>query len=358
MNPRERVLATIRHEEPDCVPLFFNSIDAKLLRALGIGTMIEAWTHLDVDIFVAAGTTWCEGKATGLGFSPNPPPPEESLGGSIRAGWNGIDEFGRIWKHGRYVGGAVETREDLRRYAPDLKLKERYSQAAIEDWKENHPDRARALFSHLGPMGLTVECMGLIHFCYALADDRALIRESIETKTDWFIETAKHAVAMGMDFVVMGDDMGFKHHGFVSPSDFKDLAFSCYQRIVTSISVPVFWHSEGYIRDYLPAAVEAGIQGVHGIEGAAGMDLGEIKREFGEDLVLIGNVDANQILCQSDIGPVRAEVDRCLREGMAGGGFVLSIAGSAHEGVNPAALVEMCRYARAAGVYGGNAEYS
>ena len=44
-------------------------------------------------------------------------------------------------------------------------------------------------------------------------------------------------------------------------------------------------------------AIEAGIQGIHGLEGAAGMDMGEIKREFGKDLVLMGNADGNQILC-------------------------------------------------------------
>jgi len=145
--------------------------------------------------------------------------------------------------------------------------------------------------------------------------------------------------------------MGFKGHGYVSPSDFKELAFPYYRRIVESISVPVFWHSEGYVRDYLPMAVEAGIKGIHGIEGAAGMNMGEIKREFGRDLVLIGNADGNQILCQPDLELVRKEVDRCLKEGMEGGGYMLSIAGSAHENIHPQALIEMCRHAQAAGVY-------
>jgi uroporphyrinogen decarboxylase len=351
MNSRERVLTTIHHKEPDRVPLFFNAIDAKLVRALGTGTMIETWKRLGVDTFVMGRTSWCEGKPSGLGYSPNPPPPGESLGGSIYAGWNGIDEFGRKWKHGRYVGGVVATKEDLRRCSPELKLKERFNQATIADWKKNHPDRAHALFSHTGPLGLTIESFGLIQFCYALSDNRALIQESVELKTESFIATSKYAVGLGMDFIVMGDDMGFKGHGYVSPSDFKELAFPYYRRIVESISVPVFWHSEGYTRDYLPMAVEAGIKGIHGIEEAAGMNMGEIKREFGKELVLIGNADGNQVLCQSDLALVRKEVDRCLKEGMEGGGYMLSIAGSAHEGINLEALIEMCRHVQVAGAY-------
>ncbi|MEW6672229.1 MAG: uroporphyrinogen decarboxylase family protein [Thermodesulfobacteriota bacterium] len=351
MNSRERVLTTIAHKEPDRVPLFFNAIEAKFVRAISRGDMIQTWKQLGVDVFVIARRSWCEGKPTGLGYSPEPPPPEDSLGGAIYAGWNGVDEFGRRWKHGRYVGGAVSTREDLQRYSPELKLEERYSRPMMADWKKNHSDRAVALFSHSGPLGLTIEAFGLIDFCYALFDKRALIQESAELKTQWFIETAKRAVELGVDFVVMGDDMGFKGHGYVSPADFKELAFPYYRRIVDSLSVPVFWHSEGYIRDYIPTAIEAGIKGLHAIEAEAGMNMGEIKKEFGKDLVLLGNVDGNHILCQPDLELVRREVDRCLQEGMKGGGYMLSIAGSAHEGIHLEAMMEMCRYLQQVGVY-------
>ncbi len=351
MNSRERVLTTLAHREPDRVPLFFNSIEAKFLKTIAQGDLIRAWEVLGIDVLVTSRRSWCQGTPSGLGFSPDPPPPEESLGGSIYAGWNGTDEFGRRWEHGRYVGGAVATPEDLRAYSPPLRLAERYNRAQFEMWKKDYPGFAYALFSHSGPLGLTIEAMGFVEFCYALFDNRALIRESIEEKTRWFIETSRYAVEMGVDFVVMGDDMGFKDHGYVSLADFKELGFPYYRRIVDSLSVPVIWHSEGYVRDYLPLAVEAGIKGIHGIEPGAGMDLGEIKREFGADLVLLGNVDGNQIMCQKDLSLVRREVERCLREGMAGGGFILSLAGSAHDAVELEALLEMCRHNREAGVY-------
>ena len=313
--------------------------------------MVKTWERLGIDVFVMARKAWCGDKSSGLGYSPTPPPPEDSLGGAGSAGWNGIDEFGRRWERGRYLGGAVSTREDLLKYSPPLKLEERFSRTILEAWKRNYPDHAYVLFSHAGPLGLTVESLGLVEFSYALFDNRTLIKESVELKTEWFIETSKYAVELGADFVIMGDDMGFKGHGYVSPGDFKELAFPYYRRIVDSIPVPVFWHSEGYIRDYLSMAVDAGIKGIHGMEPGAGMNMGEIKREFGKDLVLMGNVDGNQILCQPDLELVRKEVDRCLKEGREGGGFFLSIAGSAHEGVLQEALVEMCEYGQKTGVY-------
>jgi hypothetical protein len=44
-------------------------------------------------------------------------------------------------------------------------------------------------------------------------------------------------------------------------------------------------------------------------------------------------------------------VDRCLKEGMKGGGYIFSIAGSAHEGLQLEALIEMCRYLHQVGAY-------
>src|SRR4030042_221839 len=164
MNSRERVLTTIAHKEPDSVPLFFNAIEAKFVHAISQGDMVKVWNQLGVDVFVITRRSWCEGKPTGLGYSPEPPPPEESLGGAIYAGWNGVDEFGRRWNNGRYVGGAGVTRDDLPPYSPELKLNERYSRPVMEDWQKNYSDHPFALFSHSGPLGLTIEAFGLMEF--------------------------------------------------------------------------------------------------------------------------------------------------------------------------------------------------
>jgi hypothetical protein len=130
MNSRENVLTTIEHKEPDRVPLFFNAIDARFVRAIGQGDMVETWKRLGVNTSTMSGKTWCEGKSSGMGYSPDPPPAEESLGGTIFAGWNGIDEFGRRWEHGlkqtglkhrvkAIVGGAPVTERFAREIGVD-----------------------------------------------------------------------------------------------------------------------------------------------------------------------------------------------------------------------------------------------
>ena len=74
------------------------------------------------------------------------------------------------------------------------------------------------------------------------------------------------------------------------------------------------------------------------------IDLEKVKREFGQDLVLVGNVDVD-VLCHSDLGAVREEVRRCMAQGAAGGGYMIASCNSIFKGMDPASVVEMFRYA-------------
>jgi len=130
----------------------------------------------------------------------------------------------------------------------------------------------------------------------------------------------------------------------------REYVLPYHRRIVEQLDVPVIWHSDGAIEALLPMAIDAGFVGVHGLEPAAGIDLREVKRRFGEDLVLVGNVDVN-VLCSSDVNAVRAEVERCIEQGAPGGGYMLSSCNSLFGGMNPASIREMYRYAGEIGLY-------
>jgi uroporphyrinogen decarboxylase len=139
----------------------------------------------------------------------------------------------------------------------------------------------------------------------------------------------------------------------ISPKMWRELVLPCHRSIVEELDVPVIWHSDGAIESLLPMAIEAGFRGVHGLEPAAGIDLGKVKRAFGDNLVLVGNVDA-AVLCGSDINAVRGEVTRCIEQGAPGGGYMLSSCNSIFKGMNPASILEMYQYAEKVGVYEKN----
>jgi uroporphyrinogen-III decarboxylase len=351
MTSRERVLTTIKHQKPDRVPLLANSLDPKFLKTFGGGDSLKAYEFLQLDVFPIRLQIWCQGLPLSATLEMEIPEEDQTAGG-LYAGWNGIDEFGRIWKRGSYMGGNLKTREDVEKYIPSLRLEERTPPDTVIRNKELHPDKAFAFFSHLGPFGLTMESIGFEQFFYSLFDNRNLVQDIIAKRTRWFIEVCKYVVGLGVaDFVVMGDDVAFKNNTFVSPKDFMELAIPYYKQIVDSVKIPLFWHSDGFIEPFIDLAIGAGIKGLHAIEPVAGNDLGRIKEQYGDRLVLLGNVDCVHVLTQPDLEPVRKDVDRCMRQAKKGGGFMIDSSNSIHAACNIEAVKEMYRYALEVGTY-------
>ena len=134
----------------------------------------------------------------------------------------------------------------------------------------------------------------------------------------------------------------------ISPRMWRDHILPYHRRIVDALPVPVIWHSDGDVVPLLPMAVAAGFVGVHGLEPAAGVDLSRVKHTYGEDLVLVGNIDVN-VLCAEDLEAVRGEIDRCLRQGAPGGGYMIATCNSIFEGMHPESIAEMFRYEREKG---------
>ena len=138
----------------------------------------------------------------------------------------------------------------------------------------------------------------------------------------------------------------------IPPKMWRELVLPCHRSIVEELDIPVIWHTDGAIESLLPMAIEsllpmaieAGFRGVHGLEPAAGIDLGRVKRTFGDNLVLVGNVDV-AVLCSSNVSAVRSEVARCIEQGAHGGGYMLSSCNSIFKGMHPPSIVEMYRYA-------------
>lgn len=350
MTSRERVMTTIMHQEPDRVPLYTFSLDPKFIKAFGDGNPLKAFEFLQLDAFPIRAQNWCQGVPLLASLVMEIPEEDQTAGGAF-GGWNGIDEFGRIWNKGSYIGGALETWKDIDKYIPPLKLEQRTPPEVMKKYKDLYPDKAYTLNFHSGPFGLTIESMGFEHFFYSLYDDRNLVKEVIERRTSWFIEVCEYVEGVGADFLVMGDDVAFKGKTFVSPEDFRELAIPSYKRIVDSLEIPVFWHSDGFIEPLIDLAIEAGIKGLHAIEPLAGNDLGRIKEKYDDKLVLLGNVDCVEVLTQTDLKLVRKEVDRCMRQAKKGGGYMIATSNSLHARCTIEAVREMYRYALEVGRY-------
>jgi len=96
-----------------------------------------------------------------------------------------------------------------------------------------------------------------------------------------------------------------------------------------SYDLKVMMHCCGGFRELIPSMIELGLDGLHAIQPSChGMNLRELKNEFGNDIVFNGCIDSTAFLIQGTPDQVQQETKRVLDTMKPGGGF---IAGASHD---------------------------
>jgi uroporphyrinogen decarboxylase len=331
MNGQQRVLTALRREQPDRVPVFEIAVDPKVIDGIVPGGDLASFVEeLDLD-----------GIATGPVYEV-----EEIDAERYR------DEWGTLYHvspevTGAPLGGPIHSEADLRRYSPpDPLAPERLGR--LPEYVRRFKGQ-RAIIWHQREAFMTTALLsGLDRFLMMLHDDPELVRRMVEMVVDVHVQLARRAVRAGADVVSLGDDYAWRTGPMMAPTQFVEFFLPGIKRVVDAVheeGALCFKHCDGNIWSLMDYFVEAGFDGINPLEPIAGMDLGEVKRRYGDRLCLLGNVDCGYILSEATTAEVVADVKRCLREGAPGGGFILMSSNSLHSSVRPAnyrAMVEAC----------------
>jgi uroporphyrinogen decarboxylase len=90
------------------------------------------------------------------------------------------------------------------------------------------------------------------------------------------------------------EDMGFKGKPFMSPKMYRDIVWPAHKKTVDfahSLGCKVIVHSCGYVEPLMPDMIDAGFDCLQALEVKAGMDLINIKKQFGDKIALCGGMD-------------------------------------------------------------------
>ena len=125
------------------------------------------------------------------------------------------------------------------------------------------------------------------------------------------------------DGVFMADDMGYKNGTMFSPAMYRELVMPHHKRLCDHLAadgLSTTLHSDGDIRALIPMVIEAGFKGLHPLEAKAGIHIGDIKKEYGDRLVLHGNIDVRKLAgSRSD---VEQEIRDKVTAGKTSGGYI------------------------------------
>jgi uroporphyrinogen decarboxylase len=156
---------------------------------------------------------------------------------------------------------------------------------------------------------------------------------------DWAIETGnEHKISV----ISECDDLGSQTSTIIDPSLLRQMVIPRFKTIFTHVKkrlphVKTFMHSCGAIYELIPDLIEAGLDILNPVQfTATGMDLKELKRNFGDAITFWGGgIDTQSTLNKGNPSQVADEVKRIIDILAPGGGFVFAPVHNVQDDVPP-----------------------
>ena len=353
MTSKERILTALNHKEPDRIPIIEVLYSRKLYKEI-IGRIPDYYNAEDVfecakTLGLDAGIIPIEGFP---GIRTSPIKDEE-----YQDEWHITyrKDEGVSWPGDTIIGYPLKNKEDWKKYKiPDVnkpgRLKE--IEIAIKKGKEYN----MAVFGDIrGPFSATWMLFGYEKFCLLLYEDPDLLDEVITEVTDFYLSAGKILLDAGVDVIFFADDYGYSTGPLLSPEHYEKHIWPQLSRLLKGLKAnnnkKVIMHSDGDLKKILPSIIKTGVDGYHPIERKAGMDLAKIKKEYGDKLVLIGNVNNIDTLVFGSKEDVINETMDCIKIAAPGGGYILSSDHSVHDDIPNENILSMIETGKKYGIY-------
>lgn len=231
--------------------------------------------------------------------------------------------FPRPASHG---AGVVATNDDYDRVKEHMFPPFEHIRPKLEQWSAEQ-DAGEAvvwitLWGHFwGPRSL----MGIERHLYAFYDQPELMHRMNQDLTDYNVAILKWlATFCRPTFMTFAEDMSYNHGSMLSRAQFDDFLLPYYRQTVpllAEMGTRVLVDTDGDVTEMVPWLESAGIEGVLPLERQAGVDAGELRKQYPK-LLMIGQYD--KMVMPHGEDAMRAEFERLLPV-MRTGGFIPSV---------------------------------
>jgi uroporphyrinogen decarboxylase len=324
MNPRERVLAVLRHEQPDRVPKMVNFYPWSFPQYPGR----EAGEIFDCEIrFVRIDS-----------------PREQDR----------FMDYLRSLPRDTYVGSTdiLRTYHDwgyhpeIERHAPlgDANTIQEIAAAPLPDFMQRvNLEKLRADVERLHAQGYAVmaspphlggelfetafRLRGFEQFMIDLVDNPPLVDYLLEQLTAMHLSVSLALTRAGIDILALDDDVGEPARMLISPRMWRRYFKSHVQTIIDTCradraDLHIFWHSDGNIEPIIPDLIEIGVDVLNPVQPDV-MDPARLKRLYGDRLSFFGTMGTAQDWIWASPQAIREQVRLRIETVGAGGGLII-----------------------------------
>ncbi|HUY00055.1 MAG TPA: uroporphyrinogen decarboxylase family protein [Candidatus Deferrimicrobium sp.] len=341
---RENALAALYHEKlPKQVPMYDIRFDDYIIQTIMNTTMVDVNTEFTC--LKKLGFAMITAHPLGIG--------KMEFYDSQRARKGVIDEWKReyVYIDGmKFYSDGKFTEADLDAQEWDANLEIRY-----QNIREVLKIAANEM-AVIGRVGGTFErallAVGPTRFFTYLYDRPKFIHQLLDKINDYWTKVGIREIEMGVDAILITDDLAYHSGPYLSPSHMEKFIWPTFKKRVNAFrKVPIILHSDGNIMSLLDSLIGLKVNGIHALEPTAGMDIGKVKKQFGDKLVLLGNIDCGYLLTHGTEAEVIETVKTTIAQAAPGGGYFLSTSNGVHRGVKISNLLAMCQACNKFGKY-------
>ena len=200
----------------------------------------------------------------------------------------------------------------------------------------------------------------MAQFSYRLVDEPEKVKSEAGAWVDDALRRAerlrRHADGLGgpgLDGFALCSDYCFNTGPFLGPGRFAEFVTPYLARLTRGYRDLGFFtikHTDGNIMPIIDQLVETRPHALHSLDPQAGVDIAEVKRRYGSQVCLIGNVNCGLMDTGTD-AEVIASARYALRSGMPGGGYIFSTSNCIYTGMRLSRYELMLDVWRREGVY-------
>ena len=177
---------------------------------------------------------------------------------------------------------------------------------------------------------------GCYDFSMRLADEPEKVKTEAGAEIDRILGVAETLAGFGgLDGFTMCCDYCMNAGPFLSPAQFGEFVTPFLAKQIKGFRDLGFYtikHTDGNIMPILDQLVQAGPHALHSLDPQGGVDLAEVKRRYGREICLIGNVNCGLMDSGTD-DQVRESARQALCQGMPGGGYIFSTSNCVYTGM-------------------------
>jgi len=220
-----------------------------------------------------------------------------------------VDSYGATKKTMRTSAGWTPQWLDftIKTKADWLKLKHRMahqpsriSQKTIEAFHDAYAKGKFVVFFGHGSFHATWQKVGMENLLMLMIEDTDFVLDMFDAHTRLMIDLYEGFKAHGIQFdgAWFADDLGYQSGPLISPRMYRELVFPFHKSLcdhMTDEGLRTILHSDGNVYQLIPHFIDAGFAAIQPLESKAGLDARQLKAEFGNQIVLFGNIDVRKL---------------------------------------------------------------